>query len=226
MSFRSVFPMQSKLIEGKGITPVWQRLLMSLYTTLGGASGQVVFGPSSIKPTRTNTLSLGDTSVKLKNFKLNGNHTQSGVVVSASLTESGLSSNPFSAGISYKSGDLMKTVNSTIPSGWEAVDESIQGRAVAASGSGSGLTPRDTGDSVGEYTHTTTEAEMATHEHTIPERSNDPNLTSFKLENYGTYNLNGRFLESTSEVMTTSAYTPTPRNNTQASVFYQYIIKL
>ncbi len=168
---------------------------------------------------------LGDESIKLKGFKLNGDNTQSGVVIASSTTESGLSTSPFSAGVSYPTGSLIKTVSSEVPAGWAVADSSYSGRALGAAGSGNGLTPRDAGDSVGEYTHLTTEAEMAEHEHSISERSNDPNLTVFKLENYGTYNLNGRFAESVAQPTSSSGYTQQPRNNTQASVFFQLLEK-
>jgi microcystin-dependent protein len=42
----------------------------------------------------------------------------------------------------------------------------LRGRTVIGTGTGSGLTPRSLGDSVGEELHTLTEAELASHTHT------------------------------------------------------------
>jgi hypothetical protein len=94
----------------------------------------------------------------------------------------------------------------------------ILGRALAASGAGSGLTSRALGHVVGEETHQLTATEMPSHTHTV--------AGHFVSRNYSINDTGITNLESGSSINTGSAGSDGAHNNMQPTSFLNFMIKL
>jgi hypothetical protein len=92
------------------------------------------------------------------------------------------------------------------------------GRALAASGSGSGLTARSLGQTTGTETHTLSTAEIPSHNHSY----NDPGSPAFVVES----GVSGLALNSPASANTGNAGGGGSHANMQPTVFVNFMVKL
>jgi microcystin-dependent protein len=107
------------------------------------------------------------------------------------------------------------------------------GRAMAGAGSGSGLTARSLGETLGEENHQLSTAELAQHLHTISHTHGTPNHTHsiYGASNQGTGSYYGiadgaGLSNSQSTTNSGNAGSNTAHNNMQPSMFLNIMIKL
>lgn len=101
----------------------------------------------------------------------------------------------------------------------------IRDTLIASAGSGTGLTTRIKGDTVGEETHTITESEMAEHGHAIPGKPAGAHLNTV-LPEYGAFSIATLPASPDIETLNQQSGSQTARQNMQKTAFINHQIKL